>query len=482
MHRVVKSLSKFRNTSLLLAGLVVNAFLIAFLLLGIVTTSEQKQQTQFTAGGITQNLRVIEIRYYPDGVGKTLFDPAVLSQQLQTGLKDGSKFHGYKNASAVPALQVQVVKIYTREFANIPNVNNDWTSGYDEMLRQDNICDVIVNQKIDQVWLWVDPSTKRPGGGPGVEYAISSKYFQKGIQYATLPSHTFCNGQRGFVIMGFDTTRPYDNALHSFGHMMEGLLGNLQTTELFWFRFAGNTQNGWPLEKGCGNVHYAPNSLTDYDIASMKTVSSTCEDWNPNVNGAITNLNCTRWGCTEAGHMKWWFQNMPNMDNPLTYKGKKLPNWFDFIVDLDTKVKSYAQNPSYFMNSDYFISNSIPTATPVPTTPRPTVVPTTPAATPKPTTKPTTVPTKTATPVPTTPIITVTPTSTPPLIKVSPTITEVIAENTTTPVATDTPAVPTTTVPAVSNQPLNPLYLVVGVLTVLEIGFIGSLIFFLRKK
>lgn len=449
MKKFVETTRQMRSitTKNILRAIIFVAVLVSFF--GLI--SQSKVAAAFFPTATTKTIRVIEIRYFPLGrdSAHVIYQPDVLSQQLRDGLRDGSKFHLYKNPYAAPAVNVQIVGVYNRDSAR-PNRDGYWETTYNDILAQDNICSRINNENIDQIWLWVDP---RAGydPNPGVEYAISSKYFSKNLDYVTYPSTPFCGGGHGFVFMGFDTTRPVDNALHSFGHMMEGMLGNLQTVELFWFRFAGNTQNGWPLERSCGNVHYAPNSVIDYDIASMRTVSSTCENWNPDVNGAAVNLNCTKWGCTEAGHMKWWFQNMPNMSNSLLYQGRKLPNWFDFLSNYDATVKNYASNSAYFMNSNFLTSNNIPigpASTPV-VTPSPTATPVStqtpsPTATTLPHTTPTSTPNITTTATPSVSIsVSVSPTVS--STQIVPSITQVVVETSVPPQnVTTIPSVPTT--------------------------------------
>jgi hypothetical protein len=303
----------------------------------------------------SQKMRILEIRYFPKGETDVIYHPNTLSTQLQGYLNKATKFHGFSNPNAVSAITPEVVKVINRYKAR-PNVDNNWGTTYNMILEEDNICQQIHDLDIDQVWLWVDP---RDGydPNPGVEFAISSPHFQNGVQYATIATPPFCNGRDSFVIMGFDDTRTADLALHSFGHLLEGMLGNLQTIDLFWYRFGGNNAAGYPLKERCGNVHFPPNGTQDYDYANQTQVTSSCENWNPELTGAKQTFNCTKWNCNQGDYLVWWMQNMPNTNSAVTYLGKQLPNWFDFVVDFDEKYSFYKNQTQYFMNSDFLSRN-----------------------------------------------------------------------------------------------------------------------------
>lgn len=50
---------------------------------------------------------------------------------------------------------------------------------------------------------------------------------------------------------------------------------------------------------------------------------------------------------------------MPGRDNTLFYKGKLLPNWFDFASDFENALYWYKNN-NYYLSSDFLNSNPIP--------------------------------------------------------------------------------------------------------------------------
>jgi hypothetical protein len=312
----------------------------------------------FPARSPTQKMKVIEVRYFPKGETDLVYHPDVLSANLQALISKASTFHGYSDLTATPSVQVEVVGVYNR-FGMIANPDNTWQGTYKWILAQDNLCERIRNEQIDQVWLWVDPRDGYgAGGGPGVEYAISSKYFKNGVQYATYANPTLCGDDAPFVMMGFDFSRTADLALHSFGHYLEGLLGNLQTVELFWYRYGGRDGSSLPRSLMCGNVHFPPNGTFDYDYSNSSFVNTTCEDWKADGSGIQTSYNCQRWGCSQGGYLTWWMQNMPNKGNTLTYQIRKLPNWWNFTVRMDAAINDYNKDTTFFMDRTYITNQT----------------------------------------------------------------------------------------------------------------------------
>jgi hypothetical protein len=298
----------------------------------------------------TKEMRVIEIRYFPLGEGAAPYHPDDLSDELQDYLSEASKFHGYDNPQEPSAVKVNIVDVINVNGTR-PNPTGTWEGSYAQMLDDYSLCSRINNEDIDQIWLWVDPVNG--GGAPGVEYAISSKHFIAGSQFATIPGIPFCDGDNSFVIMGFDFTRTTDLALHSFGHYMEGLLGNLATVPLFWNSFtdiSGGTKN-------CGNVHFPPNGAADYDYGNTTQVTTNCKDWHPDGSGDTEVLNCTEWGCNQEGYLLWWMQNFPNPRQELQYSSSYIKSWWDYVVDMDESIENTYNDSKYNLNRTYIDNN-----------------------------------------------------------------------------------------------------------------------------
>jgi hypothetical protein len=160
-----------------------------------------------------------------------------------------------------------------------------------------------------------------------------------------------------FIICGFTLSRS-DSALECIGHLAESMLNyvyevsdsNYNSTLEFsdlddlntWERFylcKNKAPSNWE-EYGVGQIHFSPNSLSDYDWENMTTVQSTWEDWKnnyPNLTGATTAFNCAVYNDNSMpvgrAHTRWWLSLMPHCygrDN----KGYS-HNWWDYITSLD---------------------------------------------------------------------------------------------------------------------------------------------------
>ncbi|MFS8131298.1 MAG: hypothetical protein ACMG57_04965 [Candidatus Dojkabacteria bacterium] len=294
----------------------------------------------------TQDLRVMELMFISDP-NNIPYQPADLSAELQADIKEASTYHKYKDSLAKPAIQVKVVDSMTFNHGR-ENVENYWYGSYYKMIQDLGLCQKIQDEKIDQIWMWVDPRDMT--SGPGLEYALSSKYLLRDGDPG-VASPPFCEGRFSFTIMGFDYTRLTEEAFHSFGHFMEGVVGGFQGDDLFGSKYVGAFDSGTQSRVACGNVHFPPNGRIDYDYSNPAIRSTYCQNWNPQGTGALQSLNCSTWGCTQDGYLAWWFQNMPGFNNTLNYQSRKLPPWWDFIVDMDTKVHKYNPDLAYYMDN-----------------------------------------------------------------------------------------------------------------------------------
>jgi hypothetical protein len=306
-----------------------------------------------SSSATAKKIKVIEVRYFPFGPSQAVYQPDTLSTQLKTLLRNSSSFHKFNNPASPNTIDIETVAVYNYNTGR-PNPDGTWRSSYDTILAQNNLCQQIIDQKVDQLWVWTDPRTGYDTA-PGLEYVLSSKYFQDGLKiknaYYAMPM--FCSGQKDFTFFEFDYSRTADLALHSFGHFMEGLLGNIQSNDLFWKTYSGDPTTGTTRADKCGNVHFPPNGTADYDYSNQTMTTTSCEDWNPQLTGVKQTFNCTRWGCNQEGYLQWWLQNMPNANNLLTYQSKKLPNWWEFPYDTDNTIKKYNDDQTYYMDRNF---------------------------------------------------------------------------------------------------------------------------------
>jgi hypothetical protein len=162
---------------------------------------------------------------------------------------------------------------------------------------------------IDEVWLF------------GFPYAgfYESLMVGPGAFWCNSPPLERTTGiSRRFVIMGFNYERGVGPMLESFGHRVESHLKHTwrrkHGQDNLWKQFILYDKQA-PGQANCGWMHYAPNSLTDYDWGNTTFVRSNCDDWLnfPNFQGTYRNVNCGDWGNGDMrAHHKWWFERLPN--------------------------------------------------------------------------------------------------------------------------------------------------------------------------
>ncbi len=208
--------------------------------------------------------------------------------------------------------------------------------------------------EIDEVWLFTFP--------------FSGTY--ESIMCGT--GAFFCNSSplentpgRRYVIMGFSYERGVGEMEEDLGHRAESLLGRIFGCEDFvgwtyaWDRskqpYAKLDPNKYdavhyaatnlfakfllfdriaPNNAHCGNVHYAPNSDSDYNWGNSRPVPTAADDWLnfPNLTGAQKTQNASAWGNGDIrGHHRWWFQRIPHVAGRTNGIRN---NWWAYICDV----------------------------------------------------------------------------------------------------------------------------------------------------
>lgn len=179
---------------------------------------------------------------------------------------------------------------------------------------------------VDEVWLFGHPY----GGyyesimaGPGAFWCNAPP----------LAGTEHCS--RRFVIMGFNFERGVGEMLEDLGHRAESILhrvfeGTHGEANLFErFTRYDKTQPG---RAECGNVHFAPNSLKDYDWGNPRPVPSRCDTWYnfPDLSGSPRIVDCREWGQGDIrAHHRWWFRHFPHIRgaaNGISW------NWWEYVM------------------------------------------------------------------------------------------------------------------------------------------------------
>ena len=179
--------------------------------------------------------------------------------------------------------------------------------------------------ELDEVWLF----------GPPYGGFYESRMAGLGAYWCNAPPVEGLACARRFVVMGFSYERGVGEMLEDFGHRVESLLTHAYggaPPGHAWERFAAYDRVA-PGRAGCGNVHFAPNSQTDYDWGNPTPVWSTCDDWPayPALTGRRRKVDCREWGGGDIrAHHRWWLAHLPRAAG--THAGH-LANWWAYAVD-----------------------------------------------------------------------------------------------------------------------------------------------------
>lgn len=198
---------------------------------------------------------------------------------------------------------------------------------YEQIIADFDLLARVESEQIDEVWLFAFP------------YAgfYESLMVGPGAFWCNSPPMPHTDGiSRRFVIMGFNYERQVGPMLESFGHRLESHLQHTwrgwKGRDNLWERFILYDKVA-PGQANCGWMHYAPNSLTDYDWGNWARVPSNCDDWLnfPHFRGLVRNVDCSEWGQGDMrAHHKWWFKHLPKA--PGQTRGID-NNWWRYAVD-----------------------------------------------------------------------------------------------------------------------------------------------------
>lgn len=196
---------------------------------------------------------------------------------------------------------------------------------YGRILSEFDIINRINDNRIDEVWLF---------GFPYAGY-YESIMVGPGAFWCNAPPLENRQARRRFVIMGFNYERGVGEMLENLGHRAESIMQYVYRGQRgqanLWERFTRYDKTH-PGQAECGNVHFAPNSLRDYDWGNPRSVPSRCDTWLhfPDLSGAPRSVNCREWGNGDIRqHHLWWLRHLPHVTgatNDISH------NWWEYII------------------------------------------------------------------------------------------------------------------------------------------------------
>ena len=201
---------------------------------------------------------------------------------------------------------------------------------YMALVREFQMVERVERGEIDEVWLF-----GHPYGGYYESIMAGSGAFWCNAP----PLDATQNCHKRFVIMGFNFERGVGEMLEDLGHRAESILykvfectsGDANLFERFT-RYDLKS----PGRAECGNVHFAPNSVRDYDWGNPRTVLSTCDNWYrfPALTGTPRPVDTTEWGGGDIrAHHRWWLRHFPHI---VGSSGGIAYNWWQYVIDPNT--------------------------------------------------------------------------------------------------------------------------------------------------
>ena len=258
-----------------------------------------------------------------------------IETQAIDSLEEASCYRGYLDDSYQNQIDYNVVDSfeYIQGFPvsdrKNPYDSSSYVIDYYKIMQDNDVCDY-VDDGVYEIWVW---------GYTGYNERFWESNFWSRVgdisnsdQYLNdLPE---CS--HSYTVYTYNYGRTAAEALHNHGHQFERIFRYLDY-DLFMNEFTGNPKQGdLPNPARCGNVHYPPNGIDDYDYDNAIPRLSDCNNWDPDDAAVITaEIDCSLWGCNQLGFMIYWMQNFPTRGNNLKYQGEWMRDWWAPIIDFE---------------------------------------------------------------------------------------------------------------------------------------------------
>ncbi|HET9589893.1 MAG TPA: hypothetical protein VFO91_14000 [Anaerolineales bacterium] len=201
-------------------------------------------------------------------------------------------------------------------------------AGYYEIIHRFDILQRVARNEIDEVWIFNFPHAgfyESIMGGPGAFWCNAP------------PLKNTDTAKRRFVIMGFSYERGVGEMLENMGHRVESIMEktfeHLTGEANLWKRFTRYEKKN-PGRAALGNVHFAPNSQSDYDWNNPDSVFSECDDWLenfPDFKGLTRMVTSAEWGYGDTReHHRWWLKHIPKAAGR---RNGIHNNWWQYIMN-----------------------------------------------------------------------------------------------------------------------------------------------------
>jgi len=200
--------------------------------------------------------------------------------------------------------------------------------------------------KIHEIWVWTSPVTGMwESNMSGNDAFWLNSDPTEGV-----------NCKEQLCVMGLNYERDLACALESYGHRFESIMMEVYgwwgyenksrkeelTTWEKYTAYATKYDKYNPGMSHIGVIHFPPNGEKDYDWANTKSVFTYAKNWlgYPDVKDEKpVMIDCSEWGCSHLGYLKWWFGHIPHFKGINPADGK-LNNWWYYVVSYNDAVKA----------------------------------------------------------------------------------------------------------------------------------------------
>ena len=220
--------------------------------------------------------------------------------------------------------------LYSWKYSNW--TDHSWVD-YRAIVRDYDMARKVDFGEADEFWVF---------GGPYFGF-YESRMAGKGAYWCNSPELTRVASSKIFVQMGFSYERGVAEMLHNNGHLTESIMKFVYGS---WTNDSTHAWNRFSLYDkirsggaACGNVHFPPNGVSDYDYGNSQYVWSTHNDWlnnYPDLTGDKELINSDAWDSNMRLYHKWWFERIPHASGALyEYGMNRLNNWWPYIYDFN---------------------------------------------------------------------------------------------------------------------------------------------------
>lgn len=323
---------------------------------GDATAGELAQQTQAVVRVIVINFDpVLKTRgHQPLHAAMRWHDPWKLTDTMVEAARSTS--HGFVEYRVAEKIHVDGFPTFRNGFTyteetflamwekDRQQANRGMTS-FRWLFERFNLPALLEKHQATEIWLWGAPyfqwdelHWKTPGDR--IPYPTDNPWFYRPYDIPDVGKTVW--------IMGWNYERGEGEMLESYGHRIESVL-SLTLGQGQW-NPKGNPGNIWnrftrvdkdfPGESEVGSIHFAPNSLRDYDWDNLTEVWTYADDWltYPHLPRQKKKLNAVTGGWKGIiAHHRWWMTRLPHA--PGITEGY-FNNWWQYIVNYDAAVRA----------------------------------------------------------------------------------------------------------------------------------------------